>query len=285
MGRSISIWSKYPVFYGIKQLGDYFYIPANKNFVLAPKQLRTFYTKFYVDHDLYPIANWVHKSVSISLFPIKARQLIRCQLHNLSDKPIQLSFGVCLLCFYCPGGVLTKQSSMDVCDVTNNDWQLIWDELKAKFPFAFAENNRAPSCDVEGLEFWRSIFDFIPKKPMPLPSNIYPKVDKVKIDSFLESELRSGQLESVSLDNVKYLILVNFRIKPNGQLRPVYDFRKLNSFLIPTSKAPIDLATPNLMGGIYALPKFRFALSIDLKSAYHNVKMPLWIRPYFLHCT
>ena len=281
-GNRVRLWTEVPVFYAVKQCGDYFYIPGNRNFVLAPFELKTFYTKFYSDTDLFPVANWVHKSVKVTVLPIKEGQVIKCQIQNVSGEPVQFASGVCFMAIYFSGGMLKNDEAEVVLNEgVNSEWTAEWEKFKSEFPTVFVEKNRPPGCPVYGLEYWRDVFDGIPLKARPIPVNVYPNVEKAKIEEFLNQEIEAGQMKQVSLDCVKYLTATNFKIKPTGQIRPIFDFRPLNSYFGETKEGPKEQATPHLLSCISELPCFKFALSIDLKSAYHNVKMPEWIIPFF----
>lgn len=277
LGNVVTFWTESPVFHGIKQSGSYFYVPGNKNIVIAPFELKTFYTKFYSDCDLFPVPNWVHKDIKISALPVKKNNLIKCQLQNTSNEPVQLASGTCFIAFFIDGGTVWT----DCEDSVLSEWSDVWTDFRKAYPTVFDIKNKPASCPVFGLEYWRPTFDAIPLKPRPIPINVYPKVEKARIDKFLEAEVEAGQMERVALDELKFLTPANFKIKPNGQIRPVFDFRMLNSFFLQTSKAPVGHATPDVMGCVKDLPQFKFALSVDLKSAYHNLKMPDWVTPFF----
>ena len=134
----------------------------------------------------------------------------------------------------------------------------------AEFASLFDEeaSHRLPSSQL-----WDHAIDFVKDAPKFLDCKIYPmmKEEDQALKTFLDKQLKKGYIcPSIS----PYTSPIFFIKKKNGKLRPVQDYRKINSITI-WNMAPVPRASEH----IHDLGGALFYTKINVHSGYNNVRI------------
>jgi hypothetical protein len=142
-----------------------------------------------------------------------------------------------------------------------------WDQIvpsqyqKWKKVFSEEEAKRFPEHQPWDIEI-----DFIPEAPQILDCKIYPLTltEQGKLDEYIKENLDKGYIRP---SKSQYSSPFFFVGKKDGKLRPVVDYRKLNSFTVP-DRYPLPL----IQELVDQVKDARLFTKMDVRAGYNNIR-------------